>query len=83
MKYMIELYRINDRAYLGSCPVGRIADEALRHIIEVGIANGEIKKADILKFKTEKGQGKSTFNLSQPLLADSNSADAYDKLIKL
>ena len=60
MKYMIELYGINDRAYLESFPVGRIADEALRHIIEVDVANGEIKKADILKFKTEKGQGKST-----------------------
>jgi hypothetical protein len=71
---MIELYRINDRAYLERCPVGRIADEALRHIIEVGVANGEIKKADILKFMTEKGKGKSTFNLSQPLLADSPMA---------
>ena len=71
MKYMIELYRINDRAYLESSPVGRIADEALRHIIEVGVANGEIKKADIVKFKTQKGKGKSIFNLSQPLLADS------------
>lgn len=71
---MIDKNRINDKKYLEGFKVGEIANQALRYILKDGVTNGKITKADIEKFKTEKGRRTSVFMLSQPVLLVSRIA---------
>lgn len=74
-KNPVDFDQINNRAYLEGFNVGEIANYILRAIIERGVSNGKITKADIEAFKTEKGSKISRFKISKPLLASQRKDD--------
>ena len=66
---MIDFSRILEADYLESFKVGKIARQVLMKIIQIGMDNGKISKAEIDKFRTETGRHTSTFMISKPLLS--------------
>ena len=73
---MIVLKKIGDRSYLNTLTVGKIANVALRAIIESGVITGAITSNDIADFK-DAGWTKSIFGVPFPLL--SNDRDVVGK----
>ena len=75
---MIDNNRILEPNYLEGFRVGEIVQQVLKIIIIDDVSSGKLTKADIDKFKIERGT-RSTFGLNYPLLSISKKVGKYDR----